>query len=196
LQTFEVVLYDPAYYPTQTGDGEIVFQYRKISNDDHWHNYATCGIENYGHTDGLEYTYANVYAAGAAALVNNHAIKFTTDQPDPYPGVEELGKKAGMSGKLNLQVFPNPVKGNLTVKYQIPNNKYQMNTKSQMSLKIYDATGRLVRSYSLPSAYSIVPSVITWRGDDGVGRSVPAGVYFIELRSGEENKIEKIIITK
>ncbi len=210
LQTFEIILYDPAYYPTQTGDGEIVCQYRKISNDDHWHNYATCGIENYGHTSGLEYTYANVYTAGAAALVNNRAVKFTTDQPDPYPGVQELGKKAGMSGKLNLQVFPNPVKGNLTVKYQIPNTKFQISPPplpsplegedkgegdySNISLKIYDAVGRLIKQFNNLTVQPF--NQIIWLGSDDTGRRLPAGVYFIELRSGESKIIEKVIMTR
>ncbi len=29
-ETFEIILLDPAYYPTQTGDGEIICQYKKV----------------------------------------------------------------------------------------------------------------------------------------------------------------------
>jgi hypothetical protein len=202
LQTFEIVLYNPAYYPTQTGDGEIIFQYKKINNDDHWHNYATCGIENYGHTAGLEYTYANVYAAGAAALVNNRAIKFTTDQPDPYPGVEELKQGATESGKLVLQVFPNPTKGSVTIKFQMPDvipprgMADQMNAKFQMSIKIFDASGRQVRNFSGNPNCQLYNNLIIWYADDDLCRPVPSGIYFIELRFGENRIIGKIILTR
>jgi hypothetical protein len=74
-ETFEVILYDPAHYPTETGDGEIVFQYETVNNVDN-ENYATTGIENYDHTDGLLYTFWNDYPAGAATLAAGRAIRF------------------------------------------------------------------------------------------------------------------------
>ena len=33
-ETFEAIFYDPAYYPTETGDGMIVFQYPAVNNVD------------------------------------------------------------------------------------------------------------------------------------------------------------------
>jgi len=81
FQTFEVILRDPAYYATPTGDGEIIFQYKRIVNDDSIKMYSTVGIEDHSETVGLEYTYANEYAAGAAPLAPGLAIKFTTEAP-------------------------------------------------------------------------------------------------------------------
>ncbi len=80
-QTFEIVLYDPAYYPTRTGDGEIVFQYKEIVNNDWRKMFATVGIEDHTETRGIMYTYYNEYAPGAAPLSPGLAIKFTTDPP-------------------------------------------------------------------------------------------------------------------
>ncbi|KPK66318.1 hypothetical protein AMJ82_11905 [candidate division TA06 bacterium SM23_40] len=80
-ETFEIVLYDPLYYETQTGDGEILFQYETVYNGDSNENYATVGIEEPGQWYGLEYTYANHYAPEAPSLVSGRAIKFTTDSP-------------------------------------------------------------------------------------------------------------------
>jgi len=73
---FEVILKDPAFHPTETGDGEIVFQYHTISNPDADDNYSTVGIENQMHTDGVLYSYYNRYAGGAATLAANRAIRF------------------------------------------------------------------------------------------------------------------------
>ncbi len=30
-ETFQIILLDPAFYPTQTGDGEIICQYKIVS---------------------------------------------------------------------------------------------------------------------------------------------------------------------
>lgn len=81
-ETFEIVLYDPDIYPTQTSDGIIVFQYKDVENQRQAaHNdtpYATIGIGNLDDSGGLEYTYWNDYSAGAAEIESEMAIKFTT----------------------------------------------------------------------------------------------------------------------
>lgn len=76
--TFEIVLFDPAVHPTRTGDGIIQFQYHTFSNSNSSENYATIGIEAPSGADGLEYTFANIYAPNAATLYSQRAIKFTT----------------------------------------------------------------------------------------------------------------------
>ncbi|MCA9729125.1 MAG: T9SS type A sorting domain-containing protein, partial [Candidatus Eisenbacteria bacterium] len=78
LQTFELVLFDPVYYPTPTGDGIIRFQYKQVVNNDTERMFATVGIENETEDIGLEYSYANAYAAAAAPLSAGLAIEFST----------------------------------------------------------------------------------------------------------------------
>lgn len=87
LQTFEVILYDPAFYPTDAGDGNgiIDFQYKQIINNDQDRMYATVGIENQSKDVGLEYTYANLYPAASAPLGAGLAIRFTTERPRYSP---------------------------------------------------------------------------------------------------------------
>ena len=81
-ETFEIILHDPVYYSTPTGDGEILFQYNSITEvtgnyDDN--GYSTVGIESPGRTDGIEVVYWNTYDDIAAAhLANGRAYKFTT----------------------------------------------------------------------------------------------------------------------
>ena len=86
-ETFEVVLYDSNYYPTPTGDGEILVQYNVVNNVDQGsysggHNqhgeYATVGLEDHTSTIGLEYTYSNQYPTAAKVLENEMALLFTT----------------------------------------------------------------------------------------------------------------------
>lgn len=81
---FQVILYDPAYYPSATGDGKIKVQYQVCSpnantggNNDN--AYASVGIQNGDHSIGLDYYYGNQYGPGAATLQNGLAIVYTTD---------------------------------------------------------------------------------------------------------------------
>ena len=84
VETFEIVIYDPEFHPTLTGDGDIKFQYLEV--EDHraaanvWGEtpYATVGIGSVDLSTGLQYSYWNELTAGAAPLEPERAIKFTT----------------------------------------------------------------------------------------------------------------------
>ena len=85
LQTFQVVLYDPAVHETTSGDGEILFQYRQVTNNDHLRMYATVGMESPDGTDGLQLSYSLVNTPGMAALQPGLAVKLTTEAPVRVP---------------------------------------------------------------------------------------------------------------
>lgn len=87
-ETFQVLIYDPAVYPTTSGDAVIVFQYHTVNNTSTGNysgysiqhgQYSTVGIEDHTTTRGLEYTYNNSYPTAAAVLQDEMAIKFTTE---------------------------------------------------------------------------------------------------------------------
>jgi hypothetical protein len=82
-ENFEVILYDPIYHPTPTGDGEIVFQYETFNNSDGVNQYCTVGIQNGDQSDGLEYTYFNLYDQSAAIIQSGRAIKFVVPADVP-----------------------------------------------------------------------------------------------------------------
>ena len=94
-ETFQVLLYDPAYYPTSTGDGKIVFQYETINNVDQgeyggYHEehglYATIGIQDHTETVGLQYSFNNDFPTTAKPLENEMAIAFV-GAPIPFEEV-------------------------------------------------------------------------------------------------------------
>jgi hypothetical protein len=306
LETFQIVCRDPAYYPTPTGDGEILYLYNHVANAAS----NSVGIEDETQARGLQYVYNDNYDQNAAALIDTRTLLVTTKPPfepqnpwlylvgatvtdsaggnnngipepgetlkitvsvgnggnanvfgtvgtiragsssvvitdslagfgdifvdstavntmEPYEvivdsspadtmigfavefegnggayhgqvyftvfihsstGIDELGIKG--TGKTMLSVAPNPFRKQLTM-------HYTLSTKDEeAALRIFDAAGRLVRSYSLPSACSLVPGVITWHGDDDLGRRVPAGVYFVRLEAGGEKWTEKAILLR
>ncbi len=82
-ETFQVILYDPEYHTSSTGDAPIKFQYKVVHNVDSQVNYdhgqfASVGIEDHTATVGLEYTYNNQYPQAAKALENEMALFITT----------------------------------------------------------------------------------------------------------------------
>jgi hypothetical protein len=105
-----------------------------------------------------------------------------------YPGVlEHRGDVL-----YTLHISPNPFRRMARIKYQIQAGLRE----NDMSLKIYDITGRLVKDCSpLLSVIGDRSSVI-WTGDDDRGRSVSAGVYFVRLETPERVMTTKIVKIK
>ncbi|MCP4547247.1 MAG: T9SS type A sorting domain-containing protein [bacterium] len=99
-QIFEMILLDPAHHPTETGDGEIIFQYQQIVNNDSTNGYATVGIQNPDRTDGLLYTYWNQYTPGSSTLVAGRAIRFVPKALTLTPEIEI------MPGSLSSTLMP------------------------------------------------------------------------------------------
>jgi len=125
-------------------------------------------------------------------------------------GIEEnLKSPALISGRNpNLEVYPNPFRNVTGIKFQIPNQKvvnsqYSVvsnngvasSQKSVVSIKIYDATGRLVKSFSLTTDYCVLATIV-WDGTDDLGRRLPSGVYFVRLATDGFKRIEKAILLR
>lgn len=110
----------------------------------------------------------------------------------PHVGIEE--NKPIHQVTTTLEIFPNPFRNNVCIKYQpIGVDSRQ---KSVVSMKIYDATGRLVKTFPVPSSYSLVPSVISWHGVDDANRKLPSGVYFLKLQAGDYSATEKLLLIR
>lgn len=84
LETFQLIFYDPLYYPTGMEDGMVKIQYQTFNNVETGStntvhgNYCTIGIKDHTGLRGLQYTYNNQYPQAAAPLGNNRAILITT----------------------------------------------------------------------------------------------------------------------
>ncbi len=82
-ETFQVQLLDPQEHQNFTGDGDIIFQYLDITDNQSafrdWDvPFASVGIASLDNLTGLEYSYWNARPGGAAPLRDGMAIKFTT----------------------------------------------------------------------------------------------------------------------
>lgn len=82
-ETFQVILYDPAFYQTSLGDGPIKIQYHTFNNVDSGTGnqehgvYSTIGIQDHLHQNGLEYSFNNHYPLASRALANGRCIYIT-----------------------------------------------------------------------------------------------------------------------
>jgi len=179
-ETFEIILYDPGYYPTPTGDGEIIVQYLlPMHQSDN-----TLGIENYSETIGIQYYYDGTYHELAVPVTDSFALKYTTYPPE-YVGIEEepvsilnLPKVYGLSNG-----YPNPCGKRVVINYQIPR-------KGEVSLRVYDVSGRLT---DVLIDGVVEPGYHSLRLDT---KGYASGVYFYRLVAGDKTFTRKMIVVK
>jgi hypothetical protein len=92
-----------------------------------------------------------------------------------------------LSFDLN-QTYPNPFARSITVNYQLA-------AAGQVSLKVYNVTGQLVKTLAegtaLPGYYSQI-----WNGRDNSGRKIASGVYIMRLASGGQERTRKLVKIK
>lgn len=106
LQTFQIVLHDPAFYPTPTGDGIIEYRYKQILNVDKGRMYSTVGIMDMAGSDGIGYTYSNQYPVQAAPLSPGLVIRWTTQPPRYVPFTLASFKAEPAAGGVALSWTP------------------------------------------------------------------------------------------
>ncbi len=121
VEKLQLILYDPAHYPTLTGDGEIQFNYQAVANIDHNNNYATVGIENFEQNDGLLMTFANQYPSSVTPLQDGLAYKFTTDPPQ-Y--IDLVVPTADFSADNESGIYPLEVQFFNETDFMFPANSY------------------------------------------------------------------------
>jgi hypothetical protein len=183
-ETFEIILNDPVYYTTPTGDGEIIVQYLLEMQKP---GSSTIGIENANQDLGIEYYFNGDYHNLAVPITNYFAIKYTTYAPSP--GAEEYGGLNIIPTQTLLSaIYPNPFSRAITI-------QYQLSKSSAVDLKIYDISGRLVRTLedgiSAPGYFSTL-----WDARDDIGRHVPAGIYFVRFETDAYSKVKKAVLLR
>jgi len=177
METFEIIFYDPAYYPSPTGDGDIIVQY--LVEQQQWDN--TLGIENNGENLGIEYFYNDVYHMNAGEVTDEFAIRYTTWPPD-QTGIEEY-ETAMTPCESSFHVVPSIAKSGVRISYMLGHG-------DNADFSIYDASGRLVRSF----AGSGKESTVTWDCRDDAGHKVSNGIYFVKIEADNYCDTQKVIV--
>jgi hypothetical protein len=183
-ETFQIMLLDPVYYPTQTGDGEIICQYKSVEEP----GACTIGIEDNTETIGLQYVFDEIYVVTATEVRNEYAIKFTTNTPTVV-SVEDGDETFNLPDNYVLeQNYPNPFNPETRINYSIPEQAY-------VKLCIYDINGILVKTlYEGNQSAGRYQTV--WDGESSSGVKVGSGVYFYRIQANSFIQTRKMILLK
>jgi hypothetical protein len=85
--------------------------------------------------------------------------------------------------------YPNPFNPKTTI-------AFGMKSAGDVSLKIYDLKGNLVRTICENRHYSDGRHELHWQGRDDAGRAVSSGVYIYRLQAGQETAVERMALLK
>ncbi len=114
----------------------------------------------------------------------------------PFTGIEENTGKS-MPRNYRLDVYPNPFKNALMIRLQIPDNGLISSQYSVASIKIYDASGRLVKTFSdIQCSLNNSVGYVLWSGEDDSGCKLPAGVYFVKLETKYYETVKKMVLLR
>ena len=100
------------------------------------------------------------------------------------------GPQSTGSGTLGSQAYlvltPNPFREKTHIAYCVGSNA------KDTKLQIYDVAGRVVKSFRI-GRDALQSAQVSWDGRDDRNRQLPNGIYFIELKSGNQSVTEKVI---
>ncbi|UCG44147.1 MAG: T9SS type A sorting domain-containing protein [candidate division WOR-3 bacterium] len=109
-------------------------------------------------------------------------------------GLGQRPRRSGVAAEAQdlrgsrLKVWPNPTVGSMTISYSVP-------AAAQVRLRIYDASGQLVRGLvdtpALPGRHTV-----RWDGRNNRQERVAAGVYFLKLTGGQAAITRKLVIQR
>ena len=116
-ESFQAILFDPMYYITPTGDGEILLQYEDFNNTSNGSygggtplhgGYCSIGIEDHWGTTGLEYTFNNTYDRAAMPLSDETALFISTRKTGSVWNLPQAQLELS-NNELNVEVEENQV---------------------------------------------------------------------------------------
>jgi len=111
-----------------------------------------------------------------------------SDPSDPILVQTDVEETAGLARLELLQNAPNPFERATTI-------AFSLDRRSEVSLRIYDARGALVREL-VREPRDLGPHQVVWDGRDGQGGAVASGLYVYELRTDRERLVRKLVLKR
>ena len=114
-------------------------------------------------------------------------------------GIKEAETSIPLSFSLS-KPMPNPFRDKVVIRYtiqdggeMIQDTRYRI---PDIILKIYDVSGRIVKSFNLESCILYHESVISWDGTDDSGRKLGSGVYFCYFTTEGFKSMQKVVLVR
>jgi hypothetical protein len=136
-----------------------------------------------------------------ASVVENELYAITGSVPISQGGLPYYGENEKASDltaiaepiidewkACQLNVYPNPCRGRVTITCVVP-------PPCNAELSILDSSGRIIKKLYLDQQ-TAENKMVDWTCRDDEKRVVPAGVYFVNLRCRDYNRIRKFLITQ
>jgi hypothetical protein len=92
-----------------------------------------------------------------------------------------------------LLVAPNPFTNQTEMRYSIPESR---RLTQKPILRIYDACGRVVKSFNPESSIRNQELEVLWDGLDDHNMILPRGVYFVKFNAGDYSATEKLLLIR
>jgi flagellar hook assembly protein FlgD len=89
---------------------------------------------------------------------------------------------------FTVRNYPNPFNPSTKIEYYLP-------VRDELTIKIYDLRGELVRVL-VDELREAGPGFVIWDGSDGRGQAVASGIYFHETRAQGQTRISKMALVK
>jgi hypothetical protein len=105
---------------------------------------------------------------------------------NPSAEIVDLGNAITARGAIVFPIGPEPLWSNKVTKF------------ADVTIKIYDTSGKLVRTVNLgkiQDEYSTQELMFQWDGKDDDGNKLPNGVYFCYIQDREVSATRKMVIT-
>jgi hypothetical protein len=193
--------YQDSFFLWKDG-GNLMIRAKVLVNNSQFE--AADSFRIYRSTDSILYSYAATAGAGQFDFRDmpgngNFYYRVTRWQN---------GEESGPSNAVLLSSSPTSVKDReknqsfflLSEPYPNPFSTgvlFTARTERQMELgfSIYNLLGQKVFSLS-PQNFSAGEHRFFWKGDDGGGRRLPSGPYFLQFRAGEEVIVKKLLLLR
>jgi hypothetical protein len=185
---FEIIVYDTSLTPgtATTRDCEVVLQWKNVGSM----SSMTVGQQNMALNVGLNSFNNGTYDPQMATITGSRATKYTTDPPRPISGVE-LNPLLTPAMPLRFALgpaVPNPSRGGTLISYDLP-------VETQVSLKVYNLSGQLVRTL-VSGKEKAGYRQVSWDGRSEVGSHVASGVYFYRMETGSFAATKKMVVVR
>jgi endonuclease I len=103
--------------------------------------------------------------------------------------VTGVGSPTVLTHSLLRSASPNPFGPRTTLAYDLAQ-------RAHVSLRMYDISGRLVRTLVAGSVQEAGSYSLVWDGRDDAGLSTSAGLYFCRLEAGSANDTRRVVHTR
>ena len=185
-----------------TGLSGVVTDY--LSGDPLFATVSVLGIDKSIHTDPAVGDYHRMLLNGIYTVevsADGYTTKTIPDVTVDFNGVTTLDVRLFQEEKpvsLFLSVYPNPFNSSAVIRLECLECIDHVDaavTRSQHSIRIYDASGRIIRTLPITDCLSPITEVV-WDGRDGRNRKVRIGCYYLLLEVEGESLCRKVVVCR